>query len=469
MIEAMHCYHSLVVPRTLLTCIDEYFDSYTGKGGPQSFTVCLVQLEGHYGNLMPALNSGNCLSRASGLLAATAGVFTARRWGFSPVDPEELRYPATILVRVRWFLLVAGVLLLVYRSEFTYVQYTIFIPITITAVALTMYLHYHIRSDRIVTLQGMLTLSAIEFASVTAGLVFAGGFRHAYIHLFYYPVLAWFAVFFNSFRLSFAWVTMVAVTYATLSLTVGADLDFAARDEKTLFTRIVVMYAVVATVNLVSRSERIRRQHAVARERELQQERINLSQTIHDTTAQSAYLIGLGIETAIELADESNRPLVAKLEATYALSKSAMWELRHPIDIGLIFEGRALSSVLQAHAATFTTITSVPAAVVQTGKEPSLSLLTRSGLFSIAHNALTNALRHARASQVTIELDFQASGVRMSVVDDGIGLPADYAARGQGFKNMRTASARLGGRLDVESSRSGGGTTVTCVLEHNPA
>ena len=414
-------------------------------------------------------SSGNVRRGASGLLTTATDAFAARRWGFSPVDPAELRYPATILVWVRWSLLLAGVMLIVYRPEFDHLLYPLHIPLTIAAGGLTGYVHYHIGSGRPVTLLWMLALSAIEFAAVTAASVLAGGFSHAYTHLLYYPVLAWFAVFFNSFRLSFAWVTLVAVTYATVSLTVAPGLDFAARDEKTLFTRIVVMYAVVTTVNLVSRSERIRRQEAVRRERELQRERIALSQTIHDTTAQSAYLIGLGIETAIELADKSNRELVGKLEATSALSKSAMWELRHPIDIGLIFEGRALSSVLQAHAATFTTITSVPAAVVQSGPEPPLSLLTRSRLFSIAHNALTNAFRHARASQVTIELDFQASGVRMSVVDDGIGLPADYAERGRGFQNMRAEAARMGGRLDVESSRPGGGTTVTCVLAHEPA
>ena len=413
-------------------------------------------------------SSGNVRRGASGLLTTATDAFAARRWGFSPVDPAELRYPATILVWVRWSLLLAGVMLIVYRPEFDHLLYPLHIPLTIAAGGLTGYVHYHIGSGRPVTLLWMLALSAIEFAAVTAASVLAGGFSHAYTHLLYYPVLAWFAVFFNSFRLSFAWVTLVAVTYATVSLTVAPGLDFAARDEKTLFTRIVVMYAVVTTVNLVSRSERIRRQEAVRRERELQRERIALSQTIHDTTAQSAYLIGLGIETAIELADTSNRELVGKLEATSALSKSAMWELRHPIDIGLIFEGRALSSVLQAHAATFTTITSVPAAVVQSGPEPSLSLLTRSRLFSIAHNALTNAFRHARASQVTIELDFQASGVRISVVDDGIGLPADYAERGRGFQNMRAEAARMGGRLDVESNRSGRGTTVTCVLEHDP-
>ena len=413
-------------------------------------------------------SSGNVRRGASGLLATATDAFAARRWGFSPVDPAELRYPATILVWVRWSLLLAGVMLIVYRPEFDHLLYPLHIPLTIAAGGLTGYVHYHIGSGRPVTLLWMLALSAIEFAAVTAASVLAGGFSHAYTHLLYYPVLAWFAVFFNSFRLSFAWVTLVAVTYATVSLTVAPGLDFAARDEKTLFTRIVVMYAVVTTVNLVSRSERIRRQEAVRRERDLQRERIVLSQTIHDTTAQSAYLIGLGIETAIELADQSNRALVEKLEAAHALSKSAMWELRHPIDIGLLFEGQALSGVLQAHAATFTTITSVPAAVIQTGTEPSLSLPARSRLFSIAHNALTNAFRHAQASQVTITLDFERSGLRLSVADDGIGLPDDYAARGRGFQNMRADAERMGGRLDVESNRSGRGTTVTCVLEHDP-
>ena len=60
------------------------------------------------------------------------------------------------------------------------------------------------------------------------------------------------------------------------------------------------MYAVVASVSLVARSERIRRLEAVARERELQRQRIQISQTIHDTTAQSAYTLGLGLEDAIE-------------------------------------------------------------------------------------------------------------------------------------------------------------------------
>ena len=57
----------------------------------------------------------------------------------------------------------------------------------------------------------------------------------------------------------------------------------------------------------------------------MQRQRIELSQSIHDTTAQWAYMTGLGVEQATELAE---------------LSRSAMWELRRPIDGGQIFRGR---------------------------------------------------------------------------------------------------------------------------------
>ena len=313
----------------------------------------------------------------------------------------------------------------------------------------------------------MLALSAMDTLMITAGLATSGGFSNSFFTL-YYPSLAIFAVVFTSFRLSFAWPAMVAAVYAVLSLAMDPGVEFEVKEEKALFTRIVVMFAVVAAVNLVSRFERIRRREAVERERELQRERIELSQTIHDTIAQSAYMIGLGLETAIELAnaqdDENRDELIAKLEATHSLSKSTMWELRHPIDAGPIFEGRDLSQVLRSHASTFTTITSIPTELVQSGREPQLSTITRGLLFSIAHNAMTNAFRHSRAGKVTIALSFDSDRLRMSVSDDGIGLPDDYEDRGHGFRRMRTDAERMGGSLEAGGGESGLGTTVTCVV-----
>ena len=404
-------------------------------------------------------------------------------WDLRRSDSDDLRHSLRISVWVRWFVGIAWFVQLNYRADFLHHAY---IPNTLLAaslLALNGYVHYRIRSNRTITWHWALALSALDVITITSGLIISGGFRNEF-YVLYYPALAAFAVVFASFRLSFAWVTITAVLYAALSLTLYESVDFEDSQEKVLFIRIVTMYAVVAAVNLIFRLERIRRREAIERERELQRERIELSQTIHDTIAQSAYMIGIGVETAIELADDqlkagrvkpSNAPdgvsagdeLIAKLRATHALSKSTMWELRHPIDAGPIFEGRELSRVLRSHASTFTTITSIPAQVAQTGSEPPLSTVTRGLLFSIAHNAMTNAFRHSRAGRVTITLDYGDDSLRMSVSDNGIGLPDDYADRGHGFRNMSTDAERMGGWLEVSPGESGRGATVTCTVPYD--
>ena len=45
-------------------------------------------------------------------------------------------------------------------------------------------------------------------------------------------------------------------------------------------------------------------------------------------TAQWAYMVGLGVEGAMEVVDSSNDKLRAKLQLTADMSKSAMWDLR---------------------------------------------------------------------------------------------------------------------------------------------
>ena len=386
-------------------------------------------------------------------------------------DQDDLRYNLRISVWVRWFVLTAWLLQFNYRPNFADPAYIPTMLLAVSVLALNGYVHYRIRSSRTVTWRWALALNVMDGAMITAGIaISSSGFQNTFFVL-YYPALAMFAVVFTSFRLSFAWVTMVAVVYAALSLVMEPGVDYGIKEEKVLFTRIIVMYAVVAAVNLVSRFERTRRREAVEREGELQRERIELSQTIHDTIAQSAYMIGLGIETAIELAkaqnDEGRDELIAKLEAVHALSKSTMWELRHPIDAGPIFEGREFGRVLRSHASTFTTITSIPTGVEQSGREPRLPTVTRGLLFAVAHNALTNAFRHSNATKVKMALHFEEERLRMSIADDGIGLPDDYEDRGHGFRNMRNDVERMGGGLKVGPGESGRGTSVTCVVPYD--
>ena len=245
---------------------------------------------------------------------------------------------------------------------------------------------------------------------------------------------------------------------------VGSGMAFDGINEKMLFSRVLAMFGVVLVVNFITRFQRRRARAAMEREGALQRERIELSQAIHDTAAQTAFMIGLGIDAAKQVAGDSNEELTARLDATSRLSKTAVWQLRHPIDMGSIFDGRELGWTLDSHVATFRFITLVEAELTQNGVEPSLSTEAKSMLFSIAHNALTNAFRHAGASRVLVELDFGQDELRLSVSDDGVGLPDDYEERGHGFENMRTYAERLGGRLIVEPRGPVGGASVTCVV-----
>ena len=401
-----------------------------------------------------------------GWLSAVGGMFRVSDWTLNRIDPDGLRYVATVSVWAHWCIGAACLGMLVYRPWYGAGRYVAFAALLLALLACNGYVHYRLASKRTLTWRWVFATCVADVSVVTGCLLLGGGFDHYFFHLLYYPALAGFAVFFTSFRLNMAFVTAVACVYLAVCLTVGDGIDLAAREEKPLFVRVLVMYAVAASVNLVSRFERIRWRAAVERERELHRQRVEVSQNIHDTTAQWAYMVGLGIEGAMELVDESQAALAVKLRLAADLSRSAMWELRHPIDGGQVFRGEVLSDVLEAHAATFSVITSVPAEFVLRGAEPELSTIAKSLLFSIAHNAMTNVLRHAQASRVVVDFGCVGGELRLLVSDDGRGLPKDYEARGHGFRNMRADAERIGGRLVVQPGGAAGDTVVGCVVPY---
>ena len=387
---------------------------------------------------------------------------------FSPAncaDPDVVPYAARVSVWGRWFIALVSAFEIAYRPGFWYPDGWGYVLLLAPLATLNGLVHFRLLTNRPVTWRWMLLLSAMDIALATSSISVGPGFD-SYVFVAYYPALALFAVVFTSLWLSLAWTTLTAVAYALVSLTVGAGLDVDAGDEKVLLGRLAAMYAMVLCVSLITRFERTRRQEAVDRERKVQQERIEFSQAIHDTTAQTAYMVSLGIHRARELVGKSDEELAAALDAASALSRSAMWEVSRPIDEGRIFEGRELGRVLWSHCATFEKITAVPARVSLSGAEPLLAMEVRARLFSIAHNALTNAFLHARPGRVDVGLSFEADRIRLSVSDDGVGLPDDYAERGRGFDGMRADAEQLGGTLTVESGEAGGGTTIACVVPY---
>jgi signal transduction histidine kinase len=78
-----------------------------------------------------------------------------------------------------------------------------------------------------------------------------------------------------------------------------------------------------------------------------------------------------------------------------------------------------------------------------------------------------NALRHARAKRIEVELEYAHRTVRLLVRDDGVGIDPEVVRAGRdghfGLSGMRERAERIGGRLRLLSA-AGAGTEVEVVV-----
>lgn len=82
--------------------------------------------------------------------------------------------------------------------------------------------------------------------------------------------------------------------------------------------------------------------------------------------------------------------------------------------------------------------------------EPGASV--RLAAYRVVQEGLVNALRHARATHVRIELSCSDRMLRVCVADDGVGLPQDWSRPGHfGLRGLAERVEHLGGRLDVHN------------------
>ena len=84
-------------------------------------------------------------------------------------------------------------------------------------------------------------------------------------------------------------------------------------------------------------------------------------------------------------------------------------------------------------------------------------------LIAIAREALSNCVRHARATRIVIALRRIGSRVQLSICDNGSGFAVEHGpAKGIGFAHMEDRVRKIGGRLDIQSTVGRG----TCIIVH---
>jgi signal transduction histidine kinase len=96
-----------------------------------------------------------------------------------------------------------------------------------------------------------------------------------------------------------------------------------------------------------------------------------------------------------------------------------------------------------------------------------VSSVNRHEFFLALKESLTNVVRHSAATEVLLSVRLIGSRLRLSIADNGCGLPADATARsGDGLVNMQARLEKMGGRFEI-ASHPGRGTTVRFYLPLN--
>ncbi len=196
------------------------------------------------------------------------------------------------------------------------------------------------------------------------------------------------------------------------------------------------------------------------------EERARIAHEIHDGVAQSMYALNLGIENCAKLAERGNySTLNDSLGRLVPLSRQTLLEIRHYMyDLTpLLSRGDNFEDLMKKQVGEFEAISQIPAHVEARGCDRPMPVQARAGMYRILHEALSNVLKHAGASEVRIELEVGSDSARMSVKDDGAGFNTDGPKVGFGLDGMRRRVEELGGTFTVTSAE-GVGTDVVVSL-----
>jgi len=190
------------------------------------------------------------------------------------------------------------------------------------------------------------------------------------------------------------------------------------------------------------------------------EERQRLAREIHDAISQSVYSLSLFARSAKDALDENNQgKLLNNLQDIEATSLQAMREMRL-----LLYQLRETGQEVDIATALNTRFKQVEnrlgiQATVEIDANVTLKNHIRHEAWRIIIEALNNAVKHAQATFVHVQITLLGKDLLIAIRDDGVGFDVYNQSSGMGLKNIQTRTEILGGQLEI-TSELGQGTQV---------
>ncbi len=196
-------------------------------------------------------------------------------------------------------------------------------------------------------------------------------------------------------------------------------------------------------------------------------ERNRIAQELHDTLSHT--LSGLSVQLETMKAYWDADPLTARkrLDKSLIAIRSGLEETRRVLtalrakpleELGLVPAIRQMAEETAGHAG-------MNLDMLIDDAIPPLSPAEEQCVFRVAQEAITNSIRHSRANNLRLKLQFIENKVTLTVQDDGIGFDVNNGNRERryGLTGMKERAAFAKGNLAIDS-HPGGGTTIQLVM-----
>jgi signal transduction histidine kinase len=232
-----------------------------------------------------------------------------------------------------------------------------------------------------------------------------------------------------------------------------------------------VIHGVLADIDILKRAE-AERSHLLRRLASAQEEeQRRISRELHDQIGQTVTGLSLGLK-ALEQG-------LAKAGDDEAATEQVRWLEQLAAQIGrdihrtasdlrpTAIDDLGIFRAIEAYVAEWQDRYGIRVDMQTFGRDHPLPGDVSAVLYRLVQEGLTNVLKHAHASKVSIVLEKKAEGLALVLEDDGIGFDPDNVDRiasagrasGLGLSGMKERVALLGGTIAIESS-SGKGSTI---------
>jgi PAS domain S-box-containing protein len=218
-----------------------------------------------------------------------------------------------------------------------------------------------------------------------------------------------------------------------------------------------------STANQVGVAVENARLYQQAEQLAVMKERERLAHDLHDSVTQSLYSLTLLGEAArrlmltgeLERAEDYISRLGETAQDTLKEIRLLVYKLRPPA-----LEKEGLVGAIQQRLGAVERRAGVKAHLIASDSLK-IPAPIEEGFYRIVQEALNNALKHAKASSVTVRIQIINTGIELEVEDNGIGFNPETVDRreGMGLASMEERTKRMGGSFCIHSSR-GQGTLV---------